>query len=281
MIISFRHDKQRSHHRRKLLGIFFVSAVVIFLARAPISNMLGGVLASAGGPLWMIEDVVAERVHDVKTIFTSKIALQKENATLRDALDAVAIESLSRDMLRAENDTLKTKLGRSPERSLLLGRVLSSPAASPYDTLLIDVGERYGVSVGMEVFTDGDFVIGVITRTWKESSLVTLYSAPGSEVFATIGTSSIPAIAHGTGGGNFRIVLPKGLSIAVGDMVEMPALSPTYVGVVGGVARSEQSSLQTIFTKLPINIYQLKWVYVLFSSESTTVPPIESNPSES
>ncbi len=268
MIVSFRHDQQRVSRRRRFLAALFVVSLVMFLARVPLSNVLGGLLSTLGAPLWNLRDTLSEKTAQTRALFSSKVALAEENARLRSEIDAIIVESLSRDTLREENVLLKEQLGRFIGQTVIVARVLSAPGSSPYDTFVIDAGEAHGLSLGMEVYGDGDFVIGEITKVWKESSVVTLYSAPEASVSVSIGTSSIPAIAHGVGGGNFRVTLPKGLPVIPGDLVEMPALSPTYLGVVGGVARPEGSSLQVVFTSLPFNIYQQRLVFVTVPKEA-------------
>lgn len=268
MIVSFRHDQQRVSRRRRFLAALFVVSLVMFLARVPLSNVLGGLLSTLGAPLWNLRDTLSEKTAQTRALFSSKVVLAEENARLRSEIDAIIVESLSRDALREENVLLKEQLGRFIGQTVIVARVLSAPGSSPYDTFVIDAGEAHGLSLGMEVYGDGDFVIGEITKVWKESSVVTLYSAPEASVSVSIGTSSIPAIAHGVGGGNFRVTLPKGLPVIPGDLVEMPALSPTYLGVVGGVARPEGSSLQVVFTSLPFNIYQQRLVFVTVPKEA-------------
>lgn len=268
MIVSFRHDQQRVSRRRRFLAALFVVSLVMFLARVPLSNVLGGLLSTLGAPLWNLRDTLSEKTAQTRALFSSKVVLAEENARLRSEIDAIIVESLSRNTLREENELLKEQLGRFIGQTVIVARVLSAPGSSPYDTFVIDAGEAHGLSLGMEVYGDGDFVIGEITKVWKESSVVTLYSAPEASVSVSIGTSSIPAIAHGVGGGNFRVTLPKGLPVIPGDLVEMPALSPTYLGVVGGVARPEGSSLQVVFTSLPFNIYQQRLVFVTVPKEA-------------
>lgn len=262
MITSFRHDKARVHKRRQLLAALFILAFTMFLARGPLSGPLGGVLHAVGRPFWSIEGSAEEHIGGVSTLFRSKFALEAENKKLQDSLDLAATEAYSRELLRTENEALKMKLGRSPEFAFTLARVLVSPAVSPYDTLIIDAGVDHGVTPHMEVFGDGDFVIGEVTRVFARSSVVLLYSTPDTELSVIIGSSSLPTIAHGAGGGNFRATLPKGAEVAVGDVVAIPALASEYIGVVDAVDRPSGSSLQTVFIKLPFNLFTQKWVYL-------------------
>jgi len=264
MITSFRHDKARIRKRRQFLVALFVLSVLVFLARGPLSGILGGGLHVVGRPFWNMKASIIEHSGGLFALLRSKAALAEKNKELEATLEIVAMEAYSREHLRAENEELKAILGRNPEYQLGIARVLASPSVSPYDTLVIDAGEEQGMSEGMDVFTDGDFKIGTITRVFQRSAVVTLFSSPNIELEVNIGTSSIPTTAHGAGGGNFRVTLPEGVPVHVGDIVEIPALSPEYIGVVDAVDRPPSSSLQTIFVKLPFNLFTLKWVYVAY-----------------
>lgn len=262
MITSFRHDQARLHKRRQIFAAIAIFALTIFFARGPLEAPLAGVLHAVGRPFWSLKISVTDHFEGMITLFRSKSSLEAENKKLKDTLDLVAAEAYSRNLLAAENEVLKTKLGRSPEFALTLARVLVAPSVSPYDTLIIDVGADHGVVPNMEVFGDGDFKIGEVTRVFSRSAVVSLYSTPDMELPVIIGSSSLPTIARGAGGGNFRATLPKGAPVAVGDVALIPALAPEYVGVVDAIDRPEGSSLQTIFIKLPFNLFTLQWVYL-------------------
>lgn len=62
---------------------------------------------------------------DSKTLFASKYFLENEKK-LREETDSTTMELYSLRILQLENEELKTKLGRSLDRSLLLARVLTS-----------------------------------------------------------------------------------------------------------------------------------------------------------
>lgn len=263
MIISFRHDEQNKRKRRKILGVILLVAVLLFLMRGPVANSLGGVLAILGRPFWSLRDMVAVKYNSVATVLSSKATLEAENAHLKDILDEVALEAYSRDELRKENDNLKQALGRTNEYTYTLSRILSAPPISPYDTLLIDAGTEENVFVGMQAFSQGDFKVGEVTRVWGKTALVSLYSSPETQLSVSIGgTSTIPATAVGVGGGNLRVILPRGVDVQVGAIVAIPAISSSYAGVVDAIDRPEGSSLEAIYIRLPFDIYKEKWLYL-------------------
>ncbi len=274
MITSFRHDKRRVEKRRKLIATFLILAVIIFLVRGPLENVFSVVFQTIGRPFWVFKNYLGNKEENMFVLFQSKASLAEENALLRQSIDQMSLESYSEESLRAENETLKTALGRKPESTLTLARVLATPPVSPYDTLVVDGGADHGIFPGMDAFVSGDFKVGTVTRVFKRSSIITLYSSPDTELDVRIGSSSIPALAHGAGGGNLEIMLPKGVAVAKGDLVEIPALAPQYAGVIEGVIAPEGTSLQTVFTKLPFNLYELQWVYLAIPADDrhTTSP---------
>jgi cell shape-determining protein MreC len=262
MITSWRHDEQKKNKRRKILGVILLVSLLLLSLRGPVANTLGGLFALIGRPFWFIRDTVVTKYDAVATALSSKAALEAENDYLKEVLDEISLEAYSRDQLRKENDDLKAMLGREGEYTYTLGRILSAPPVSPYDTLLIDAGEEQGVFVGMEAFSQGDFKVGEVSRVWGRTSLVSLYSTPNTQLSVTIGSSSIPAVAWGLGGGNLRVILPRGVAVKQGDIIAIPALSPEYAGTVDAIDRPEGSSLEAIYIRLPFDVYKEKWVYL-------------------
>lgn len=262
MITSWRHDEQKKKKRRKILGALLLISLLLLSLRGPVANTLGGVFALLGRPFWFIRDEVSIKYGYVVTALRSKAALEAENSHLKDVLDEVSLEAYSRDQLREENDNLKAMLGRETEYTYTISRILSAPPVSPYDTLLVDAGTEQGVFVGMQAHSQGDFKVGEVTRVWGRTALVSLYSTPNTQLSVTVGSSSIPAVAWGIGGGNLRVILPRGVAVKVGDLISIPALSPEYAGTVDAIDRPEGSSLEAIYIRLPFDVYKEKWLYL-------------------
>ncbi len=276
MITSFRHDNEKKIRRKKILGVFFVLFLIILIFRTPVEAKFAGIFHFVAAPVFSVASRASDSLASTRAYFSSKRALLDENTRLKDALDLVSIESYSHDVFVRENETLKSALGRNSERPLLLARVLASPGRAPFDTLIIDAGESLGITPSTPVLVDGDFVIGEVTKVFSESSVVTLYSSSGNELQVTVGSSSIPTTAYGVGGGNFRIVLPRGLPVAEGDVIEIPSLSPLFAGIVDAVSKQGSGSLQEIFFKWPMNIQTIRFVYLL-EREAAVEKPVVAN----
>ncbi len=277
MITSFRHDEQKKKKRRKILGVVLLIALLLLSLRGPVANTLGGLLAIVGRPFWFVRDGVIEKYDTMATALSGKAALEAENVRLRATLDEVAIEAYSRETLRKENTELKEMLGRKSEYEYRLARILSAPPVSPYDTLLLDAGEEQGVFVGMQAFSQGDFKVGEVTRVWGRTALVSLYSTTNTQLAVAIGSSSIPSVAWGIGGGNLRVILPRGVAVKVGDLVSIPAIAPEYAGTVDAIDRPEGSSLEAIYIRLPFDIYKEDWLYLAVPKTITPVSAKKDN----
>lgn len=267
MITSFRHDRQQQTKRRKLFGLLALFLLLLLFFRTPVARVSSPFFVTIARPFLVVNSSARGWLTNGREFLSFKSSLIVENKFLKETLDLVSLEAYSREAIRSENEQLKAMFGRASARELLLARVLATPGRSPYDTLIIDVGLREGVASGMKVFIDGDFVIGTVSKVTNDSATVTLYSSYGNELPVTIGTSSISATAKGVGGGNFRISLPKGAPIVVGDLAHIPAIAPEYSGVVAAIDTPAGSSLQDIYFKVPFNVNELTWVYVATAEE--------------
>lgn len=270
MITGFRHERQRQAKRWKLLGSLLFFVFLLFFFRTQVASMLSSFFGTVARPIFLANSFAREQLTEWRKMLSFKDSLIAENKYLKETLDTVSLEAYSREKLRAENEQLKAALGRASGRPLLLARVLATPGRSPYDTLILDVGWNEGAATGMKVFVDGDFAIGEVSKVMKKSSIVTLYSSYGNEFSVTIGSSSIPALAKGIGGGNFRIALSKDVPIFPGDLVNIPAIAPEYAGVVAAISHQEGSSLQDIYFNWPFNVNELTFAYVAIAPEVAT-----------
>ncbi|MBL7045733.1 MAG: hypothetical protein ISR99_01745 [Parcubacteria group bacterium] len=211
-------------------------------------------------PIWKIE---AKAVSSpVGSYFFSKTKLLDRVVSLESELAESKIALLRYPLLESENEKLKLFLGRVTSDTRLLGTVLVPPNRNGYDTLLIDIGESQPVSLGGIVVAHPDIPIGTIETLNSNSALVSLFSNPGRETEAIFADDS-PLTLVGSGGGNFKVELPRSIQINVGDVIRLPQLSSKIVGVVGSIKSSPADAFQTVLINSPINIFSLRYVEVI------------------
>ncbi len=234
-------------------GAFLVLLIILLLWREPIAGLLWRVL----GPLSSVRNSAAVSAGDIFGGFASKEALVAENDRLRLELASSSIAVLDRNRLYAENIALKGRLNRSVQTSSTLAAVLSHPPASPYDTLMLDVGSQSGVAVGDLVSAGGSVYIGTIVQVYPTTSRALLYSSPGQTYDAAlIGSStrqSTPISVTGQGAGSMTAQVPAGTDVSVGDEVEFPGIMPEFIARVTYIESNAQESFKTIYMQLPVD----------------------------
>lgn len=264
MTTNFRRNKD-SARRKRFLVLFLLSvACLTVVSVPPVTRTFSSLALFVAEPLWSAAGWMRGVASDVGAYFTSKAALARENDRLLKALYAVANESRRAEILSRENEQLKNALGRivSSDDRFVLAAVLARPPTTAFDTLIIDLGEKDGLTPGMRVFSDAAFAIGEVVETYGRSSLVSLYSSSGYELDGYIGASSTPATFSGVGGGALRASVPRGAGIGVGDAIVLPSVTTDLAAVVSGIDAPEGSSLAVVHATLPVNLQQLRYVYI-------------------
>lgn len=219
-------------------------------------------LFSIARPIWAVRDYVTNIFSKIYTAIESKEELATRNVFLESELADAQVSFQLLDTVKRENSQLKEMLGRTKSESRLLATVIETPNHSIYDTLILDVGEKNGVTIGDKI-VHGDYIIGNIREVFTNHSKAVLFSSPGEIVDIVIGDRGIKAEATGKGGGNFVVKLPKDIAVNNGDLVSAPLINSKFFGSVGSTEQTESGTFQSILFSLPINFYELKWVEVI------------------
>lgn len=165
--------------------------------------------------------------------------------------------------LEKENTELKALLGRVPEKDgSELAVILSRPPHTPYDSLVIDIGENHGLASGDLVYAEMNYLIGHIEAVHPASSVVKLFSSPGEKIEVLLGSSTTPVIAEGRGSGNFYIKIPRNIEVKEGDPIVVPSLHSLILGSAEKVDAGEGEAYSYIYFKLPVNFNSLRYVQV-------------------
>ena len=261
----------QQHKKRKKISwwmiVLFIGVLLLIISQSDtVRRTFSGGAISVAEPLWEIQNSLGVGGYSTKLLSKKDILLLNEK--LQAEVTLLRVQFLSRKLLEQENVELKEILGRQLEETTsLLGVVLIKPSRSLYDTLIIDIGLRDGISKGDIVMAYGDVAIGRIDEVYNDSSRVKLFSSPGEEIDVLVGVSNIAATAEGVGNGNFLLKLPQGVDVAEGDIVSFPSLSPRLAGVVELIQVEPSGSFQQILFKSPINMHELKWIEVILSGE--------------
>lgn len=255
--------KASSNKKKKGVPIILLTLAVVLvtLSYTGWDNYLAGVFQTLARPFFSIERSL--HLASISQMFTSKSSLISENELLKNQILEKNILLLKAKEIEKENDKLREMFGRVNTQKLLLGYVLQKPNHSPYDTLLLDIGSREGVSVGKLVVAYGEVPIGRVAEVYEKVSVVRMFSSPLQEIPVQIGDTKIESVAVGIGGGNFRMLLPKDTPISEGDIVTLSGFDNRILGTVEKINRSEAETFARIMFKSPLSIYELSAVFVV------------------
>jgi len=237
--------------------IIITSAVVIIIAaRFLAPSVFAGFFTAIARPFWRVEFSLSSGQ------LQSAESLLGANEDLQRKLDEADVRLQSVSAIVAENEQLKSLMGRASTTDCILAAVLQKPPYAPYDELVLDAGTNMGFAVGNMVYAANKVPIGKVTQVLSDSSKVLLFSSPGQTFNVLVGNSNTPATAIGKGGGQYSAELPRSVSIARGDTVSIPSLKSNLYGVVNAIIADPSQPFQTILFSAPVNIYQLRWVLV-------------------
>jgi len=254
----------RTPSRESFLPLVILFLVLLVIVGTPLRTPFRATLIALVSPIWSVGHQGSSFMQKIFPSIFSGMALATENELLKKEISALRAEYWRSEAIKNERDSLREFLGRSTttDENLLLAYVLAAPNFSPYDTLVLDVGNDTGIFQGAEVMTDGGFVIGRIKDVFETRSIAELYSSPGLTRDVLVGSARIPAVAHGVGGGNYHIELPKNTDTKEGDEVSVVGEVEEFLGVVDRVIVDEKTGITTLFLRLPINMTELSSVII-------------------
>lgn len=256
------HKRERKPRTHIGIPILFCAALVLFyyLYPAPLASFAARVAV----PFFKVRTLVGDTFHTGLAYVTSKRTLFRENERLRGELARVQAALLDRALLEDELALLKRDFGRSDASGeRIIGTVLSRPPKSPYDTFIVDAGEREGITVGSEV-AYGEVLLGTVSKVHRTTAVIELYSTAGRKtpVLITHAGASIPAEAIGRGGGEFMAILPKEIELYEGDLVTLPGKTPRVFARVEAVEGKDTDSFQYVRFKNPVSLFAVRFLEI-------------------
>jgi cell shape-determining protein MreC len=259
---SSNFDERRKASKKRLL---YIVVVFLILSLLMFTNPVRNTLFSIASPIWKIRDMVVNS--SIIGYFKSKKTLMDEKLALEQKLFLAGNMISMNDVLTNENENLKDLLGRKDIKAkTVLATILVKPPQTPYDSIVIDIGDDNGINVGDKVVANANVYIGEISEVFPHSAKAILYSSPGRKLSVVLGTSQISVESVGVGGGNFHILLPREVEVKEGDVIVIPSITPNVFGIVEKINFQDKDSFQTVLFKSPVNVSELTFVEVVLSN---------------
>jgi cell shape-determining protein MreC len=255
---STKSSKHKTWRLAAAVAVFAVLIAVRIFAPSFSTQVIHTILS----PFMRGGSIVSQKSAVSEGLVKSKQELLSENDELRRELaDATVKLAVSQD-LEKENGELRDLLGLTKQSKETPALVISKPPLSPYDSLVIEIGDHAAIAAGDRVYADGDILLGEVSEVSGTSATVKLYSTASNEVDTVIERNNIPQKVQGAGGGNFEFKAPKEVDVAVGDVLIIPDINRKVLGVVQQIDSQPTDSFQNVLVKSPVNIFQLKWVTI-------------------
>ncbi|MCK5095888.1 MAG: rod shape-determining protein MreC [Candidatus Pacebacteria bacterium] len=259
-MITHRDKKNKT---KRNVTVFTVGVFLIYgLFFSPAALFFSGVAHTVMTPVWKIGYSIENSMSPFLSYFSSRRSLWIENKDLQVQIDSMVAKVAERNFLRIENRQLKEMLGRDDKESRIFAVVLANADQTLYDTIIVDVGVKQGVSKGDMVLLE-DVAIGEVFETFYTSSKVKLYSSSGNIVEVIIGEEAIRVDALGYGAGNFEIKLPRNSGVSIGDTVYLPNIFPRVLGMIEEIDDNPNDAFERVLFKSPINPFTLRFVEIV------------------
>lgn len=254
--LQARNNSGQNQLRRILLvaGVLLVLILGGVLYFAP--HVISAFMTTLARPFWRVESSIE------MGSLRSRESLLIENEYLKRELEAADVRLLTVGAVEMENAELKAGMGRASSTPYTLAAVLKHPPQAPYDELVIDIGQDFGLKEGNLVYAAGMVPIGKVVEIFGETSKIRLFSSPEERYEVEIGSGRSAATAIGRGGGQYEAQLPRDIKISEGDLVVVPAISTKPFAIVSAVLSDPVEPFQTILFAPPVGIYGLHWVWV-------------------
>ncbi|MBI3020213.1 MAG: hypothetical protein HYY60_02710, partial [Parcubacteria group bacterium] len=173
------HNTRRGNYNGIIRGVIAAAILFIILTIGTVREGITRALFAVAAPAWRAEQEASGEVGGWLSFFRSRNALVAAYAALEEKNRALTAELFAVSVFKKENEELNEVLARRQfALPFLVARVLVHPGRSPYNTLIIDRGEKDGIKTGAIATLYGDIAIGAVERVTGTSAIIKLFSSP-------------------------------------------------------------------------------------------------------
>lgn len=225
-------------------------------SRASIFNFFVPALDVASRPFEAADNFI-EWTQQVALVFSENKRLREENDKLKQA-------QIKASQLAIDNQRLKSLLnvGEGQVNIIAAARVVADSASPFFKSVLINRGQRDGVSSGQAVINE-DGIIGRTITVAASSSRVLLATDINSNIPVKLASSGINMILEGDNSPYPKLsFLPIGEQVEIGDLILTSGYGMVFPPdlPVGQVVEIEG---ETIKIKLSAKLYNLNYVSIV------------------
>jgi rod shape-determining protein MreC len=251
-----------------LLLSLFLAAVN---ARAPYQlDPVGVLLLEVMHPLQVGATAVGRRAEQLWEQYVALWEVRAQNEALRkrlEELEGMAYQARELDLANQRLEKLLA-LQEALGTAAVAARVIGRSTVAWVQTVILDKGERHGVTKGMAVLAP-EGVVGQVMSVGPRTARVLLISDPNSGVDALVQRSRVRGIAAGTiDGGCILKYVQRGNEVQVGDQVVTSGLDGIFpkgqpIGTVAQVRTKDSRMFQDVEVMLSAELSKVEEVLVV------------------
>lgn len=242
----------QSRKKTKRYTVHIIIGIIAFIVLWFVGSWIRG-YRSAIAP-------VSGSVVELSTL--SKQTLVKKITALERDLELARLSETQQSILEKENEALKAELGRPYVKGGILGRVVTLPGRSLYDTLIIDIGTQDGVTVGSTAYAFGGVALGTVSAADVHQSTILLFSAPGREISGTVSDNNTTVTLIGRGAGEYEVRMPRDVLFQEGEVITEQSIHNVPLATIQKIISDPRDPFQRLLAKIPLNIQNISWVIV-------------------
>jgi rod shape-determining protein MreC len=261
--------------------VLLVLAAILLLALQLTGQLrpLQSLLTQATSPAQVGATSITNTLADVISFFFELRNLRQRNTELENINLALQSELFRLNEVERENSELrryfqfaKESPGLELRGAQIVGRVIGQESTNFLEFLLLDLGQRHGVEIGMPVVTDQGLV-GRISQVNQSTSKVLLITDVNSAVNGILQSSRLPGIVRGTSGGDLIMdFIPQGPQFSVGEIVITSGLGGRFpsginIGQVVEIRQRDIDVVQQAVVRPWVDFSRLELVAVVTNFE--------------
>ncbi len=270
----------------RLLLLILAAVLLMALQITGQLRPIQGFIASITSPAQVGATGAADNTANAVDFLVDLRTMRQTSAELSQRNEDLLAENFALREVEQENQRLRQLLNFAQTRPSLelrgaqiVGRVIGQEANNFLESLIIDLGERHGIEVGMPVVTSQGMV-GRISEVNTGTSKVLLITDANSSVNAILQSSRLNGIVRGAPGGNLLMdYLQQGAVLSVGEVVLTSGLGGNFpkgipIGQVVQINQRDIDVFQQAVVQPTVDFSSLELVAVV-----TNFNPLEVEPS--
>lgn len=255
--------------------VFFFSGIVVLGYVLYNWSSVSAFLYARIEPLIIVygksKTITSGSIENIEMITKSKSELYAENKKLLLYIENLENQIAEKNAVIMERSLLDEASSTVPVATIMYPLVRDGTGI--YATILFSKGAIDGVRMGQIVYVRGMQPVCVLVEVYEKTSLCSLFSRGGltteAVIISPVATSSHSSLAVslvGEGGGSFSVVIPKEITVAIGDGVYLRSNPHMKLGTVVSIVENEQAIgsklyIQGAYNPLTSSIFYVSDIY--------------------